>query len=183
MHRNSVAETYESLVNGCPELRAFHIPPSKREIAWESTRNSCVLGWLMADGDRTEARSFPLSCFTSISGLFTALCPFYAPKGPLRLRRLPPCPSPRRIPLRHCPPHAYFPGIPLQIALMNSLAARNTAHILQLTDGLAGSRYSQLTCIVYCGFSSLSSLLPLSLRRPFHSFLQNNGISPGLHDR
>ncbi|XAO24021.1 hypothetical protein I312_102811 [Cryptococcus bacillisporus CA1280] len=57
VHRNSVAETYETLVNGCPDLRAFHIPPNK-------------------------SRSFPLSCFMSISGLFSALCPFYAPKGP-----------------------------------------------------------------------------------------------------
>lgn len=48
VHRKSVAETCKSLVNGCPDLRAFHIPPSNCEIAWESTRNSCVLR--MADG-------------------------------------------------------------------------------------------------------------------------------------
>lgn len=39
-------ETCETLVNGCPDLRTFHIPPNKCEIAWES--NSCVLR--MADG-------------------------------------------------------------------------------------------------------------------------------------
>lgn len=85
-------------------LRIVHV-----RMAWESIR--------MADG---EARSFLLSCFTSISGLFSALCPFYTPKGPLPLHHLPPCPWPRRITLRLCPPHAYLPGIHLQIALMNS---------------------------------------------------------------
>lgn len=102
----------------------------------------------------------PASCFTSISGWFSALFPAVHPKDPALHRHLP-CPcdaSPCAIALFYALPLASLPDSP-----MNSLSARtHLTGILQLTNGLVSSRHKKLTFIA----TAVLVLLPSSLSLP-----------------
>lgn len=136
--KKPVAEASKTLANRCPNPYAFRIVHNERVISVGKlavcfAEDRCLMV------KRGPSPFLPPSCFTSISGWFSALFPAVRPKDPALHRHLP-CPcdaSPCDMALFCALPLASLPDSP-----MNSLSARtHLTGILQLTNGLVSSRH------------------------------------------